>query len=70
MELEMKKVNRKPQILIFVGLLTTSFVQIIQHYEIMPDFLYGSFLGIGIGISLLGVIKIIKNKKLNPITQK
>lgn len=51
----MKK-NQK-SILISIGLMISSVAQIVSHFMTMPDFVRGSFIGIGIGVMILAFIK-------------
>lgn len=56
----MNKLNKN--FLLSLGLIIIVISQIVSHFIKLPDFLNGSFMGIGIGIMILAVIR----KKLNP----
>ncbi len=39
-----------------IGMLTFSITFIVSHYNEMPDFLKGSLMGIGIGLTIISLI--------------
>ncbi|RYE26515.1 MAG: hypothetical protein EOP51_00160 [Sphingobacteriales bacterium] len=54
----MKNLNRKNAIVMGIGLLMLSVAQIAAHYNPnMPDSYKGFFMGTGLGIMILGLIK-------------
>jgi F0F1-type ATP synthase assembly protein I len=52
----LKQKKMKRSIFLFVGLMISSVSQIASHFIKMPDFISGSFMGIGIGVMLLSFI--------------
>lgn len=52
----MKKSRKKSHILLFVGVLILFLVQILQHFNRMPEALYGASIGIAMGVSFIGII--------------
>jgi len=53
----MKKITKtKSLILIAIGIFVIASSQIVSHYVKLSDFTNGSFIGIGIGLLLIGLI--------------
>lgn len=61
----MKKtsVSKAVLMLLVSGLLLTSVVPIVNRYYPMPDALNGFFMGIGLAIEVLALIKMERNKR-------
>ena len=48
--------------MIVISLLLMSFVQIFQHFRLIPDIVYGGLMGVTLGIMCVGLCKTIKLK--------
>jgi hypothetical protein len=63
------KMNNLPplRVRIFVplGLLLVIVPSLVNHYILIPDFLRGLIMGLGIGLEILGVIKLKEHKTSN-----
>ncbi|TDO20848.1 hypothetical protein [Pedobacter duraquae] len=61
----MKKTNVSKAVLMLLvsGLLLTSVVPVVNRYYPMPDALNGFFMGMGLAIEVLALIKMDKNRK-------
>ena len=62
----MKKQNRNAFILFISGSLFVSFAQMARYYTEVPDFLYGSLSGVGIGLLILVLIRF---QKINSVKE-
>lgn len=57
------KTNRA-LILTIIGLLVISAAQLVAHYIQLPDFIFGSITGVGIGLMVLAVMKLKKTSSM------
>jgi hypothetical protein len=59
----MKTQNFKKHLfLVLIGLLLVSATLIILHFTKMPDFVFGIFMGIGLGLMVLPKLCLLKTK--------
>jgi ABC-type enterobactin transport system permease subunit len=58
-----RKVYSPEIVLIIAGLMVIVIVFVLAQRSPMPDFIRGSITGIGIGLEIIGLISVIRNKK-------
>lgn len=64
----MKSLTKPTAIFPIAGLLIVAFTQILAHFITLPDFLRGAVTGIGIGMELIAVIKLLSSRRSNRLS--
>lgn len=49
--------KRKTRALLLVGIFVIAMAQIVNHYAVLPDPIHGAFMGAGIGLMALSLIR-------------
>ncbi|WP_374951651.1 hypothetical protein [Mucilaginibacter sp.] len=67
--MKIKSISKRAGMLLSAGLIVIVFAQVLTRYVLLPDFVRGAMMGVGIGLQIIALIKLKQDRENESSTE-